>query len=400
MSKITSRWMGRVAASLGLALAFHARAWAEWEVNMPRGTGALSAEIYDLHMMAFFVCVAIAVVVFGAMIWSIYHHRKSRGSQALNFSHSTRVEIVWTVIPIAILVAMAVPAAGTLVKMEDTRDSDLTVKVTGYQWKWHYDYLDEGISYFSNLDAESNRARQLGSGIDPASVPNYLLEVDRPLVVPVGAKVRLLLTSNDVIHSWWVPALGGKKDAIPGFVNEFWFEADDPGIYRGQCAELCGRDHAYMPVVVRVVPEAEFSQWLAHNAAGQPAASPAAVADSDDEPVAPQAADGGADTQWTLEQAMAEGEPLYVSNCSACHQVNGRGLAAAGFPPLAGSPVATGPAAEHIRIAVHGRPGTAMTAFGPQLTDEQLAAIVTYQRNAWGNGTGDLIDPADVAAVR
>ena len=399
MSKITSRWMGRAAASLGLVLAFHARAWAEWEVNMPRGTGALSAEIYDLHMMAFGVCVAIAVVVFGAMIWSIYHHRKSRGSQALNFSHSTRVEIVWTVIPIAILVAMAVPAAGTLVKMEDTRDSDLTVKVTGYQWKWHYDYLDEGINYFSNLDAESNRARQLGSGIDPASVPNYLLEVDRPLVVPVGAKVRLLLTSNDVIHSWWVPALGGKKDAIPGFVNEFWFEADDPGIYRGQCAELCGRDHAYMPVVVRVVPEAEFSQWLAQNSAGEPAA-PQAGAGGNDEPVAPQAAESGAEAKWTLGQAMAEGESLYVSNCSACHQVNGRGLAAAGFPPLAGSPVATGPAPEHIRIAVHGRPGTAMTAFGPQLTDEQLAAIVTYQRNAWGNGTGDLIDPADVAAER
>lgn len=390
MCKTTSRRMGRAAAFLGLGFAFQARAWAEWELNMPRGTGALSAEIYDLHMLMFGICVVIAVIVFGAMIWSIVHHRKSRGAQALNFSHSTRVEIVWTAIPIAILVAMAVPAAGTLVRMEDTRNSDLTVKVTGYQWKWHYDYLDEGISFFSNLDPESNRARQLGSGIEPASVPNYLLEVDRPLVVPAGAKVRLLLTSNDVIHSWWVPALGGKKDAIPGFVNEFWFQADDPGLYRGQCAELCGRDHAYMPVVVRVVREAEYSEWLARN--GSPNA-----AGTDAETVA-EGADESAG--WTFEHAMAEGESLYVTNCSACHQVNGQGIAAAGFPPLAGSGVASGPVPEHIRIAVHGRPGTAMTAFGPQLTDEQLAAILTYQRNAWGNGTGDLIEPADVAAAR
>ncbi|NGP52370.1 cytochrome c oxidase subunit II, partial [Thioalkalivibrio sp. XN8] len=274
MSKTTLKWMGRIAAGAGLALAVQASAWADWALNMPRGVSDISNEVYELHMLIFGVCVVIAVVVFGAMIWSIFHHRKSRGVEPAKFSHSTKVEIVWTVIPIAILVAMAVPAADTLIRMEDTRNSDLSVKVTGYQWKWHYEYLDEGVAFFSNLSEESNRARQLGSGIDVSTVENYLLDVDRPLVVPVGAKVRLLLTSNDVIHSWWVPYFGGKKDAIPGFVNEFWFQADVPGTYRGQCAELCGRDHAFMPVVVEVLPEAEYQAWLADQS---PRATPAAA---------------------------------------------------------------------------------------------------------------------------
>lgn len=411
MSKTTRRWMYRAAASLGLALAAQAPAMAAWELNMPRGVTAISNEVYDLHMLIFGVCVAIAIVVFGAMIWSIIHHRKSKGVRAAQFSHSTRVEIVWTVIPIIILVAMAVPAAGTLVRMEDARNSDLTVKITGYQWKWHYDYIDESVSFFSSLEASANQARQLKSGIDPYEVDNYLLDVDRPLVVPVGAKVRLLLTSNDVIHSWWVPALGGKKDAIPGYINEFWFQAEEPGTYRGQCAELCGRDHAFMPVVVEVVPENQFTAWLGENATEETAtavvAAPASatpVMAANEQTGAGPAASAPAAAQpsgpWSMDGAMALGEKLYVAHCAACHQANGQGIPAAGFRPLAGSAVVTGPIPAHAQIAVHGKPGTAMAAFGPQLSDEQLAAILTYQRNAWGNETGDLVEPSDVAEVR
>jgi cytochrome c oxidase subunit 2 len=237
-------------------------ALAGWEVNMPVGVTELSREIHGLHMMIFGICVAIAVVVFGGMIYSIVKFRHSQGAVPANFDHSTKAEIVWTVIPIVILVAMAVPAAATLVRIEDMRDSQLTVKVTGYQWKWQYEYLGEGVSFFSTLARTSDAARQLNSGIDPNTVEHYLLEVDHPLVVPVGAKVRVLLTSNDVIHAWWVPSFGMKKDAIPGFVNELWFRADTEGTYRGQCAELCGRDHGFMPVVVEVKSKPKYESWL------------------------------------------------------------------------------------------------------------------------------------------
>jgi cytochrome c oxidase subunit 2 len=256
----------------GAALLPTGAALAAWEVNMPVGVTELSREIYGLHMLIFWICVLIAVAVFGMMIYSIVRFRHSQGAVAATFDHSTKAEIVWTVIPIAILVGMAIPAAATLVKIEDTRESQLTVKVTGYQWKWHYDYLGQNVNFFSTLSRQHDAARQTGSGVDPNTVPNYLLDVDRPLVVPVGAKVRVLLTSNDVIHAWWVPQFGMKKDAIPGFVNELWFRADEPGIYRGQCAELCGRDHGFMPVVVDVRPQAEYDSWLAEQQGGaQPA---------------------------------------------------------------------------------------------------------------------------------
>ncbi len=256
MVKIVKCALAAVLASLPAA------AFAAWELNMPVGVTELSRRIHALHMLIFWICVIIAVAVFGAMIYSIVKFRRSQGAVAATFDHSTRAEIVWTVIPIVILVAMAVPAAATLVRIEDTRNSDLTVKVTGYQWRWHYEYLDRNVAFFSTLARDSDAARQLDSGIDPASVPNYLLEVDRPLVVPVGMKVRVLLTAADVIHAWWVPAFGMKKDAIPGFVNELWFRADKTGIYRGQCAELCGRDHAFMPVVVDVRSQADYDSWL------------------------------------------------------------------------------------------------------------------------------------------
>lgn len=259
----------------GAALLPTGAALAAWEVNMPVGVTELSRDIHGLHMLIFWICVLIAIAVFGMMIYSIVKFRHSEGAVPANFDHSTKAEIIWTIIPVAILVGMAIPAAATLVKIEDTTNSDMTIKVTGYQWKWEYEYLDQKVKFFSTLARDSDAARQTGSGIDPSTVPNYLLEVDKPLVVPVGAKVRVLLTSNDVIHAWWVPAFGMKKDAIPGFVNELWFRADEPGIYRGQCAELCGRDHGFMPVVVHVKPQAEYDSWLAEQQGG---AAPAAAA--------------------------------------------------------------------------------------------------------------------------
>jgi cytochrome c oxidase subunit II len=249
-------------ALAGILASLPAAAFAAWELNMPVGVTELSRRIHALHMLIFWICVLIAVAVFGAMIYSIVKFRRSQGAVAATFDHSTRAEIVWTIIPIVILIAMAIPAAATLVRIEDTRNSDLTIEVTGYQWRWHYKYLERDVEFFSSLARNSDAARQLGSGVDPRSVRNYLLEVDHPLVVPVGKKVRVLLTAADVIHAWWVPAFGMKKDAIPGFVNELWFRADEVGIYRGQCAELCGRDHAFMPVVVDVRSQQDYDSWL------------------------------------------------------------------------------------------------------------------------------------------
>ena len=247
----------------GLLAGFWASAAsADWELNMPKGVTELSAETYDLHMMIFWWCVAIGIVVFGVMIYSLFKHRKSLGVQPAKFSHSTSAEVLWTVIPCLILLIMAVPAARTMVKIEDSRDPDLSVVVTAYQWKWHYKYQDEDIAFYSTLAQDSLSARRKGSGIDPFSVENYLLDVDNPLVVPRGAKVRILLTSNDVLHAWWVPDLAIKKDAIPGRVNETWFRAEEVGTFRGQCAELCGKDHGFMPVVVEVVEPDAYMAWV------------------------------------------------------------------------------------------------------------------------------------------
>jgi cytochrome c oxidase subunit 2 len=274
------------AAAALLPLAAPVRADSGWALlNMTPGVTDISRKIYDLHMEVFWICVGIAVVVFGWMIWSLVAFRKYKGAVAdTTLVHNTRVEIIWTALPVFILIAMAVPAARTLVDIEDTRDTELTIKVTGFQWGWNYDYLDDGVNYFSRLDRASDAARQLLSGIDPTTVPNYLLSVDHPLIVPAGVKVRLLITGADVIHSWWVPAFGLKKDAIPGFINELWFrvDPDKTGLYRGQCVELCGRDHGFMPIVVDVRSKADFSAWLKTTAAEQkqaaasaPAATPA-----------------------------------------------------------------------------------------------------------------------------
>src|SRR5258705_2820517 len=285
MSK--NRWMiagGGIVALAGLA----APAFAAWDgLNMTKGVTDLSARIYHLHMEIFLVCVAIAVVVFGAMVYALVRYRKSKGAVAdTTFVHSTKFEIVWTFVPVIILIAMAVPAARALIVIEDTRHSELTIKITGYQWKWHYDYLDRNVNFFSTLDEKSNFARQRGSGIDPNSVENYLLEVDHHAKIPVDTKVRILLTANDVIHAWWVPALGMKKDAIPGFVNELWVKAHTLGTYRGQCAELCGRDHGFMPIVVDVVSKEEFDRWIESQKAPAPATPAAEGAPAPEAPAA------------------------------------------------------------------------------------------------------------------
>jgi len=245
---------------LGLVLASTANA--DWALNMPKGVTDLSLETYNLHMMVFWWCVAIGVIVFGVMIISLFKHRKSQGAEPASFSHSTAAEVIWTAIPVVILLIMAVPAAETMVRLEDSRDPDISIVVTAYQWKWHYKYQDEGVEFYSSLARPSLAARPRQSGVDVNSVDNYLLEVDNPVVVPKGAKVRLLLTSNDVIHSWWVPEFAIKKDAIPGIVNETWFRANEVGTYRGQCAELCGKDHGYMPVVVKVVEPEAYAAWV------------------------------------------------------------------------------------------------------------------------------------------
>jgi len=356
---------------------------ASWdELNMPVGVTDLSAEVHDLHMRIFYVCCVIGVLVFGVMIVSMFLHRKSRGVKPATFHESTKVEIVWTVVPLLILVAMAVPAAKVLIKMEDFSDSEMSIKVTGYQWRWHYDYLDEDIAFYSALDAEQNLARQRGA--DQALEQfgdTYLREVDNELVVPTGVKIRFLNTAADVIHSWWVPDLALKKDAIPGFINENWATINEPGVYNGKCAELCGRDHGFMPIVVRAVTPEEFKIW-----ADEKRAETLASLESQHDP-------------RDLPTLLAQGESVYGANCSTCHQAEGQGIPGM-FPAIAGSDVATGDIDAHVAMVLHGVDGTPMNAWSGALTDAEIAAVVTYQRNAFGNDTGDSVQPLDVRAAR
>jgi cytochrome c oxidase subunit 2 len=363
-------------------LALPTGAWADWNaLNMPRGVTEISQRVYGLHMLIFYVCCAIGVVVFGVMFYSMWRHRKSRGAVASDFHESTSVEIVWTVVPLVILIAMAIPAARVLIKMEDFSNSEMSIKITGYQWRWHYDYLDEGVEFYSQLDAEHNLARQQGSDIDLATIDNYLKEVDNPLVVPVGKKIRFLHTATDVIHSWWVPDLAVKKDAIPGFINENWALIEEPGIYRGKCAELCGRDHGFMPIVVKAVPQEEYELWLAEQK------ETTASLDEDLE------------RQWAHEELLANGEQVYQANCMSCHQRQGQGIPGM-YPPIAGSDVATGSIDKHVATVMNGVADTAMQAFSGKLSDSEIAAVITYQRNAFGNGTGDTLQPSHIKSLR
>jgi cytochrome c oxidase subunit II len=301
---------GLQAAAISLFALLASVAHADWDgLNMPEGVTILSKEIYGLHMLILWVCVAIAVAVFSVMIYSIATFRKSKGAVPATFDHGTTAEVIWTIIPVIILVAMAIPAARTLVKIEDASGSQLTIKVTGYQWKWQYDYVDEGVSFFSTLAAPHNEARQVDSGVDVNSVDHYLLEVDNPLVVPVGTKVRVLVTSADVIHNWWVPDFGLKKDAIPGYINELWFEAEKVGTFRGQCAELCGRDHAFMPIVVEVKDAAGYQAWLAAQKAARQASSPPAAA-----PVAPAETTAPATARNDIDVTGNPAQPVLVAD--------------------------------------------------------------------------------------
>ena len=351
------------------------------EINMPRGVTQLSANHFDLHMIVLWVCVVIGIGVFTVMFTSIVLHRKSRGHEAAKFSHSTKAEIIWTIIPVLILVAMAVPATTALVQMEDSSGAEMTVKITGFQWRWKYEYLDSDISFISSLDPTSNMARQLNSGVVPESVDNYLLEVDHPLVLPINRKIKFLITADDVIHSWWVPDLGWKRDAIPGFVNEAWTNVKKPGTYRGQCAELCGKDHGFMPIVVIALPEEEFEAWTRQQ-----------LADAQQE-------DMDTNRLWTRQELMQHGKSVYESACASCHQNDGQGLAPA-FPALAGSSVANGPLDAHIDIVMNGRAGTAMSAWREKLPEADIAAALTYTRNAFGNETGDVVQPVTIANIK
>ena len=353
-------------------------AHAEYNLNMPVGVTKISREVYDLHMMVIWICLGIGVVVFGVMFYSFYHHRKSRGAVPASFHENGIVEILWTLIPFIILIGMAIPATRTMMELDDTRNADMTIKVTGYQWKWRYDYIDEGFGFMSQLDAKSNAARQLDSDIDPRSVENYLLNVDHPLVIPINKKVRFLFTAADVLHAWWVPALGWKKDTVPGFINESWTLVDTPGTYRGQCAELCGRDHGFMPIVVIAKTEEDYAAWL------------------EEQKSSSQADQEAADKTWTLEELLAKGEEVYGGNCASCHQANGEGIPGT-FPSIKGSPIATGPIEQHIKVVLNGKGGI-MPSFSAMLAATDLAAVITYQRNAFGNEVGDLVQPSEIAA--
>ena len=365
------------AALIILAALWSVSAQADWALNMTEGVTEVSRSIYSLHMQIFWICVVIAIAVFSVMFWSIIHHRKSAGAKAEQFHENTTVELIWTIVPVLILVAMAVPATTTLIEMYDTSDSDVDIQVTGYQWKWQYQYLGEDLSFFSNL---STNPDEIYNKVEKNK--NYLLEVDEPLVVPIGKKIRFLVTSNDVIHSWWVPAFAVKRDAIPGFINESWTRIDEVGTYRGQCAELCGKDHGFMPIVVQAVTDEDYALWLADKKASI-AAEVAAAA-----------------RVWSLEELMERGEKVYQTNCAACHQVGGQGISPM-FPALKASAIATKPEQidEHIKIVLEGRAGTAMQAYAAQLSAVELAAVITYERNAWGNDTGDIITPQSIQSM-
>jgi cytochrome c oxidase subunit 2 len=368
--------IGLVSVISGIALSLVSTlAAAEYGFNFPKPVTAIAQEVYGLHMLIMMVCVGIGIVVFGAMFWAIVMHRKSRGAKAAKFHESTTIEIIWTAIPFMILVGMAIPSTATLIKMEDTKNAELVIKVTGYQWKWKYEYMDQDIGFFSSLSTPRDQIDNKA-----AKGKDYLLEVDNAVVIPTGKKVRFLVTANDVIHAWWVPQLALKKDAIPGFINEVWTRVDEPGTYRGQCAELCGKDHGFMPIVVQAVSDDDFKKWVSVKKAEMVAS----------------AADAG--KAWTKADLMVRGEKVYAQ-CAACHGATGTGVPGV-FPALKGSKITTGPVNGHIGMVLKGKPGTAMQAYAGQMNDADIAAVVTYERNAFGNSTGDVVQPAVVKALR
>jgi cytochrome c oxidase subunit 2 len=376
--------MSRLAAAVAaLPLVLHAGIAAAAETarhNFQPPVTPVAREMYDLHLLMLWICAVIFVGVFSVMFYSIYAHRKSIGHKAVPFHENTTVEIIWTIIPFFILIGMAWPATKGILNMRDTSNPDLTIKATGYQWKWGYDYLKgegEGITLYSNLATPADQIYNKQPKGD-----NYLLEVDQHLVVPVGKRIRVLTTAGDVIHAWWVPAFGVKQDAIPGFIRDAWFKAEKEGIYRGQCAELCGKDHGFMPIVVEVVSAAQYTAWV-----GEQKKKIAASADDPNK-------------TWDLADLRARGEKVYAANCVACHQANGMGVPNA-FPALAGSKLVNGPPGPNIAMVLEGKQGTAMQAFGKTLSDTDIAAVITYTRSAWNNKAADnLVQPAQVKSAR
>jgi len=386
--------MMKVKGVLGLcALFFSGAAFAQMvdmpggprvnQLNLTRGVTQISREISDLHWLLLVICALIFIGVFGVMFYSILMHRKSKGAVAAKFHEHVGVEIAWTVIPFLIIISMAIPATRAVVAMKDTTSADVTVLVTGYQWKWGYEYLDgpaQGVKFLANLSTPRDQIE----GAAPKS-DTYLMETDRHLVVPVDKKVRVVLTANDVIHSWMVPDFGVKQDAMPGVLRDTWFRAEKAGIYRGQCAELCGKDHAFMPIVVEVMEQADYEQWATEQQQAMQAAA--------DDPT----------KTYELAELMERGQKVYAATCIACHQANGQGMPPT-FPPLDGDEAfVLAPMKNQIDIVLNGRPGTAMAPFRDLLNDVEIAAVITYTRHAWGNkgrGADPIVQPSDVTAQR
>ena len=361
--------------ALCLLFLFAIPSQADWfALNMTRGVTDISNEVFELHMLIFWICVVIGVLVFSVMFYSMYAHTKKKNPVAAKFHENHKVEIAWTIIPFLILIAMAVPASKTLVKIYDDEAGDVNIQVTGYQWKWQYNYLEDDISFFSNLSTDMDEINNL--------VPkgeHYLQEVDEMVVIPAGKKVRFLITANDVIHSWWMPAFAIKQDAIPGFVNTAWTKVDKPGVYRGKCTELCGKNHGFMPIVVKVVEQEEYNQWVDEKK--QAAIKMAELTTKD----------------WTTQELVERGESVYAVNCVACHQTNGQGIPGI-FPALAGSDIVMNNKDKNIEILMEGVQGAAMNSFS-YLSEVELAAVITYTRQSWRNaenGDGEIVVPKDI----
>lgn len=378
---------------VGMAVNAHAA----YDVNIPPPATGIASEIYDLHLYILILCVVIFVLVFGAMFYSVFKFRKSQGAKPdVNFHESTLIEIIWTVIPFIILIVMAIPATKTILAMKDTSNPDLTIKVVAYQWGWQYEYQQDGLSFYSSLATPWAQVGQPGVPATEAKGKDYLLEVDNPMVVPVGKKVRLLITSNDVLHGWYVPTLGVNQYGIPGFIKDSWFKVEKAGTYKGQCSQICGKLHGYMPITVVAKDPADYATWVkeaktkfAMKGDAPAAAEPASVAALTDEP----------GKKWTLDEFKKAGELIYSSNCAACHQADGKGNAAMKAKALDGSAVVTGGKPALFSVLLKGRPNTLMAGFD-RLSDVELAALTTYVRNSWGNKAGDVVQPADIKAAR
>ena len=373
-------------------------AWAGYDINILSPATPISHQIYGLHMYILYVCAAIFIIVFSMMFYSIFKFRKSVGAKPdVNFHESTLIEIIWTIIPFIILIAMAIPATKTVLDMKDTSNPDITIKVTGYQWGWRYDYSADDFGFYSNLATPWSQIGQPGIQATEAKGKDYLLEVDNTMVVPVNKRVRLLVTSNDVIHGWYMPQLGVNQYGIPGFIKDVWFKAEKVGVYKGQCSQICGKLHGYMPITVEVKSEADYALWVKSGQTkwGKGAALTASIDNS-----APKSAvlTEEPTKNFTMVEAKAHGEKVYATNCIACHQLTGKGQPPV-FPALSGSKVVQGPMDQQIGVILNGRPGTAMQSFA-RLSDTDLAAVITYTKNSWDNNTGKVVQPSDVKEAR